>query len=363
MIKLCSTFVVIQFFCLSIWAQKLQISFPFESGHLAGRTDSAYGTYFSVFPLNQRKTQEKILEFESLIRGIQISNPHSTSEITTETAENAGQLYLLESYCLALMKEIGNDPQSWNRDALINHLNRLYKEIRILNEKHFENMVRFIDLKFPGPNGLQNKVYSPKYKAVVYSPNYRIDEKLSPDQKIKLYNEKLNAYIQDNGNLDEIKTLTIEYYQSLVGLHRFEYVEMDNGEIFVTQGNAGHILLAKGGRVRAAGQFVILKNDLGETLHFGISNASGSYKPDIYNIELLAQRISQEFQINPNTIVTTKGEPLGLQIVKILLKGLKTEKDTAKNFLAQYKSQSDLILNDPTLVELKETHRCSSLFN
>jgi organic radical activating enzyme len=77
------------------------------------------------------------------------------------------------------------------------------------------------------------------------------------------------------------------------------------------------------------------------------SNASGNYKPDLYSVELLAQRLQTEYNVAEDHFVVTKGEPLGVQTVKIFLKALKEDSSKVKARIQEMEKQAKEITASP----------------
>ncbi|PIS10931.1 MAG: hypothetical protein COT73_06590, partial [Bdellovibrio sp. CG10_big_fil_rev_8_21_14_0_10_47_8] len=160
--------------------------------------------------------------------------------------------------------------------------------------------------------------------------NYRSDKKMTAQERKEAYEQKVASFLAEGGSLSEILLLNQVQYDKMGAVSRYEYVELADGRIFVTEGKAGHVLLAQGKTVKSAGQLVFVKNPKGQFSLAIVTNASGNYKPDLLSAELVAKRLSQETGLDSSRVVVTKGEPLSTQSVKILMKGMNFPKDQIK---------------------------------
>jgi hypothetical protein len=336
-------------------------------GIIQGRTDVPYGTYGTVVQESARFYQDKIEALANRAYGL--------SQLVKEAPiAQAKAAYALEAEVLRLFLDISNAPRGNISDAerrmLLFHASRVYGDVRHHGERIFENMVRYIDQKLPGPNGQQ--IRSDPQKGVdgsLYAPNYRSDRTLTPEERAKLYQEKLNEFRAKGGDLNEVKVLKDSTVRTLGAFSRFEYVWMPSGEIRITDGSAGHILLAGGESVKAAGQLILLKNNRGALVHLIVSNASGSYKPDLISAQNLADHILQRVLdpaerspfLGPPEI--TKGEPMSTQAVKIYLKADGVAKDVAAKTLLEMEEATRKILPKATILpRLGAIGECGAVF-
>jgi hypothetical protein len=193
-------------------------------------------------------------------------------------------------------------------------------------------MIRYIDHKFPGPNGLQIRHDPPTSSPsedgageALYFPNYRTDRDLSPGERAALYAKRLQEFKSEGGSLDEVKVMDEAFARRLLEYSRFEYVWTKAGKVRLTEGKAGHILLAEGKPVQGAGQIVLLRNSGGEFTMLIVSNASGSFKPDLLSAERLSRKLAYELRIPTSMVLVTKGEPMSSQATKIYLKAEGTD--------------------------------------
>lgn len=284
-------------------------------GIIAGKADAKYGTYNSPVNPSARDYQAALLEYEQKAYGLSLISTHPQ-------VEQAELVYVLEHQVLRLHREIADAPASsmtaFEHEALLFQSVRIYADVRHHAERLYENMIRHIDRKIPGPNGQQIRSETPGGDAR-YESNYRSDEDLTPAQRKKLYEAKVQEYRTKGGDLSEIKTLTPELLKDLGPYSWFEYVVLANGSVKLTT-QAGHILAAGGQRVKTAGQVVFIKNSTGKFTMAIVTNGSGSYKPDLLSGERFAKRIEEMTRLESGFVVLTKGEPLSTQTTKINLK-------------------------------------------
>jgi hypothetical protein len=190
-------------------------------------------------------------------------------------------------------------------------------------------MVRYIDIAKPGPNGLQIRSDDISREGQsLYSPNYRSDRLLSEEEKEHAYQEKLTDFISHGGSLDEIKELNTAFLKTLPPFSRLEYVVREDGKVWVTSGKAGHLLLAQGKSVRAAGQLLLIKDWQNKVQLAVISNASGTYKPDLASLfaPTVFRSLQKILRVSHGQWIATRGEPFSTQALKIYLKGSNSDK-------------------------------------
>lgn len=314
------------------------------NGYINGRTDVKYGTYTTVVQDSARPYQNRLKNLENKAYGLS----KITGKANTEQSE---AVYLLEFEVIRLHIDIANAPTTamtdFERKALLYGTTQVYADVRHHSERLFENMVRYIDHKIPGPNGLQirEEVEKPKRIESIYYPNYRSDELLSEEEKATQYDKKLSEFLADGGSMSEIKKLTPDFLASLSGFSRFEYVQLEDGSIMVTEGKAGHLLLANGKAVKAAGQIIFVKNTAKQVTLMIISNASGSYKPDLFSVKMLSDEIQKKFNIPSESMILTQGEPLSTQAVKIYMKADKIDKELLAQKSKELEEKSKEILS------------------
>lgn len=306
---------------LSLLAQAAPIA-DIPDGIIEGRSDVKYGTYGSTVQISARLFQKRLDLLSNKTYGLaRMAESASTAQ--------AQAVFELEFELVRLQMDIANAPEAamtpYEREALLFGAARAYADVRHHAERLFENMIRYIDVRLPGPNGQQIRTEVAKQYSV-YDPNYRSDEDLSQAERDSLYAKKKAEFLAAGGSFEEVKTLNSDTMKSFGEYTRFEYVELPGGTIKITEGKAGHILLAKGGKVKSAGQMVVLKSKKGEIIGMIVSNASGSFKPDLLDARRLADRLQRSYKIPSGLMIVTKGEPLSTQAVKIYLKADGVEK-------------------------------------
>ncbi len=279
------------------------------------RVDATYGTFGSIVGNQARGVQADLDAIEARIHAV----PTFLSSLSPERASE--KLHYMEVDLLARLQEISLGSAHltlFERNSLESQVIRLYRYLRTFSERYYQDMIRYIDVRLPGPNGLQ--IRRDLESNSLYSPNYRRDVMLMEQERDIEYNKKLEEFLAKGGDLREVFDLNEKTMSALGLLSRFEYVVTPNHKIRVTAGNAGHILLGLGQEVLTAGQVMILKNHAGKVVMAVISNASGSYKPDMSSAQDFAERFASRFNIPMSRIVLTMGEPLSTQSLKIYLK-------------------------------------------
>jgi len=342
----------------AVWAQGTS---QIPNGYSEGAPNAIYGTYATPVSERARPYQNRLLDLEKKaygLAGIQNTDPVQNQMEVSRLG------FLLENQIFRLNLDIANAPAQdmteFERKALLYGCSRIYKDVRHYAERIFEDMVRFIDVKLPGPNGLQLREEL-KNSNCVYACNYRSSEALSSEEQAKLYKAKLDSFISEGGSLSEIRELNANYLKSLSEYTRVEYVQLESGVINVTSGSAGHILLAQGKKVLSAGQIVLLKAKNGNFIFSVISNASGSYKPDLLSAQLLANKLSQTLGLRPDQIIITKGEPISTQAVKIYLKGLGVDKELIKSKIKELDNEAKELLSKAPASRISS--RCAATFS
>lgn len=286
---------------------------------VAARADAPYGTYQSVVSNNAAREFQKDLS-------ILENKLHALAAFLDkkEKAQAAEILFVLESEILRRHLDVieGKVPglTAFEKQSFSAATIRLYQQLRFTSERYYHDMIRFIDVALPGPNGLQIRTDINDMKSV-YASNYRRDNILSPLEQATEYKKKLDEFVKKGGQLNEMFILNKQKVGMLPNFSRMEYVQLKNGTIHATFGTAGHILLAEGKPVQTAGQILMIKDPAGKISLLVITNASGSYKPDVVSTQELARKLSKTYNINPASVLVTLGEPLSTQIVKIYMKG------------------------------------------
>jgi hypothetical protein len=323
-LKYFTTLLALFLFAMTSWAQKYDWS-EVPKAVTDPRVDAPYGTFGSVVGVQARGLQAELESIEARIHSV----PSFLSSLSSEKASE--KLYLMEVDLLARVQEISlrsDQLSSFERESLEGQAIRLYRYLRTFSERYYQDMIRYIDVRLPGPNGLQ--IRQDFEKNSLYSPNYRRDVLLSQQEMDIEYNKKLQDFLAKGGDLREIFTLNEKTILALGLFSRFEYVVTPNHKIRITSGNAGHILLGQGQEVLTAGQIMILKNRAGDVVMAVITNASGSYKPDMTSAQNFAERFATRFKIPMSRIVLTMGEPLSTQSFKIYLKANGLPEDEIK---------------------------------
>ena len=291
-------------------------------GYAPGLADAKYGTYGSIFKTQEGVRLQRRLDFlENKILGfskLSDQDPIKQSE----------SIYLLEAALFRLHLDIGFTGSQFltpfEREALLYGTNRQMSSLRFHGERIFEDMVRFIDVALPGPNGIQIRRDLEGSLEALYETNFRTSTPLTEVEKQKLYTDKLNEFLKKGGVLSEMFVLNADSVSKMGAFTRLEYVVRENGQIWATEGSAGHILLAEGKAVKSGGQIIILKDPAGKPTMIIISNSSGSYKPDVFSAQRTAADLAEMFKVEESVFVTTKGEPFSKQAVKIYSKGAKS---------------------------------------
>ncbi|MGZ3698343.1 MAG: hypothetical protein ACXWP5_09435, partial [Bdellovibrionota bacterium] len=309
------------------------------NGYIDGREDAKYGTYYSTVQQSARPFQDRLLALENKAYGL--------SRLSSqEPAKQAEASYLLENEIVRLHEDISSAPtgamSDFERQALLFGTVHAYSDVRHHSERLYENMIRTIDHKIPGPNGQQ--IRSEAGAEVLYAPNYRTDRDLSEAERVELYAKRLGEFQAEGGSLQEIKVLSAKTLSELPRVSRMEYTWMADDEVRVTPGKAGHILLAGGKSVKCAGQIVLIKDRSGKFTMAIVTNASGSYKPDLLSAKRLAQKLEAELGIAPELVALTKGEPLSAQGVKIYMKAEKMDPALIKKKVKELEARGDEIL-------------------
>lgn len=285
-----------------------------SDGIIAPRADVPLTTYNTEYAQTVSAQQDQLETIYRKIYGLDAID-------SKDFQAKAEAVYLLENEIALFLQNIPTKKiSSFERNSLLYRGIQAYKSLRTSAEQTYDNTLRLIDIALPGPGGPQIRVDAKK-RFALYLPNYRSDVPLSDAEKKAFYDSKLSGFITDGGSLDEIKLLTgDDVLRDSKNLSTFEYVQLENGEVRFTAGSAGHLLLAAGSMVRAAGNIATVRDVDGKILLLVVSNSSGTFKPDIFSAEQTARTISRILKTPSNRVVVTRGEPFGLQNVKILLK-------------------------------------------
>lgn len=303
------------FFGMAIVARAENKEIP--NAYSQARSDARYGTFNSVFGSTARPYQKRLLDLENQAYGL--------SHLSLQDAVKQSELaYYLENEVMRLNLDIGNEenPMSdFERGALLFGTAHVYQTIRQNSERLYEDMIRFIDAKLPGPTGRQIRSETLDGASSLYEPNYRSDTDMNPAERYEHYREMLKKFLDQGGSLFEMKTLDTNLARQFQAVTNLEYVWLESGQVRVTEGKAGHVLLAQGQLVKSAGQLILVRNNRGDFTLAVISNSSGNYKPDLFSAQQMAQKVQKEFGVPAELVLVTKGEPLSTQAIKIYLKG------------------------------------------
>ncbi len=318
-------------------------------GYREGRPNAVEGTYYSVMSPGANPYQAKAIDLENQAYGLaKIANqdPKAQSE----------KIYLLENQILRLNMDIAAASPDrltiFERQALLALTAHSYALVRTNAERIFEDMIRFIDIQIPGPSGKQNRTELSDRESM-YEANYRVDDNLTQAERDTRYQKHLDAFIQKGGSPKEILTLSTRLVESFKPYTRMEYVWLLDGRIQVTEGNAGHVLLAGGKPVKAAGQIIFLKDPQGKISMMVISNSSGNYKPDMLSVKGMAKALEKKLKVPSELIILTKGEPMSTQAVKVYSKGEGIDPLLVKKRIAGIEAQAVEIRNQTTFSAMK----------
>lgn len=311
-------------------------------GYPDGRADAPYGSYSTPYK-ELKDYSDAVNALERKVYGL--SNWGEVDEIT-----RAKYAFYLEHLNISLIKKLSNATHvnAFEQEALLSKLRDVYTKVRGVQEQLYETMVRRVDVALPGPNGLQiRKEHLEHILDPLYECNCRKDTLPSSQEQKDYYVKKLNEFLAEKGSIDELHKLDAKYINSLSGYTHLEYVERENGEIWVTEGKAGHVVLAEGKPVKAAGQMVIVKSNKNKISLFVSSNASGSYKPDLMSVKRMVERMAVANGIEIDKMRTTQGDPMGTQTISVLMKAKGMDSKIVKAEMAEVKAEAQRILSAP----------------
>lgn len=335
---LVSLFIAIQVFAPSAIADGNDALFikelsNYSDGIVSPRADVSPANYNTQYSAVLTKQQQQI---ESIYRKLYGIDQIDSKEFVTK----AKAIYLLEHEIALYLQNIPSKTlSSFDRKSLTYRGIQAYKSLRTAAEQTYDNTLRLIDIALPGPGGPQIRLDLKKSFAL-YEPNYRSDSPLNDSQKDLFYKEKIGNFIADGGSLSEIKVLmSSDSVNDSKEFSSYEYVQAADGEIRLTSGLAGHLLLAEGRSVRAAGSIAIVRSAEGKILLLVVSNSSGTFKPDIYSAEQAARKIARTLKVSSDQLIVTRGEPFGLQNLKILLKAQGISKSEIESQLKQLQNK------------------------
>lgn len=319
-----------------------------NDGYRAGRSDMPRAAYDNNLSNEAQPLQDEYAYLSKKVLGLQFLQLDSSFSLALLVTRL--EIALLQLY----IKTYDANINLSEKNILGLDIIRNYQNLRFTNERLFEDTIRFIDLAIPGPNGLQTSINLNSRRG--YLPNYRTDEELTSEKRKSLLLERKEQYLKKAGNFNEIKNFSVELANSWNQVAYVEYVELVNGKVKVTEGKAGHTLLADGNAVLAAGQIVVLKDKRGSPILLIISNASGNYKPDMLNTVVLARKIAKKLKLSEYQIISTKAEPLSTQIARLQQKGSFSQDSFDQQRLAGVSQDLKSFLNH------KSTFVCKDLF-
>ncbi len=320
------------------------LAFDFNSlpdGYQPGSPNVPSAAYGSAFGETGNNYQNILDRMELKIHGL--AKMSKEDEIRQSEA-----VYYLEHLLIGIQLQLAREKTDqftqFEREALFFRSVRLYQQLRFHGERLFEHMIRYIDVALPGKTGVQDRKDNPADLDSEYAANFRSDKPMTDDERKEAYDKKLKEFLDGGGKFSELAVLTKEWAQSKSGVIQVEYAERKKGEIWITEGKAGHVLLAEGKRVLSAGQILIVKSETGETVMVVVSNASGNYKPDLLSAQLVAERISEILNVPMDSILLTEGEPLSQQTMKVIWKGRGTNPDDVKEELKAIEAKGKQLL-------------------
>lgn len=328
--------------CAIAFGANFQLS-NVPDGYPAGRPGAPYGSYGSVFGEGARGYDARLETLQMKIHGL-------SKLANADEVRQAELVYYLEYMLVAMFSSIthATEPMSsFEREALLYRVSRLYRDLRVHAERLYETMIRVVDVALPGATGLQQPLELPSTLEVLYAPNCRSEKCLTEEERKAIYQKKFQEFLAAGGAAAELTVLNSAWVSAAKDFTRVEYVVRANGEIWITEGKAGHLLLAGGERASAAGQMAFFKDAKGKLIWIAVSNSSGNYKPDLFTAERLAQRLHEELLVPAERIVVTKGEPFSVQTVKVLLKARQTDAGISAAKIKEMEALAAEILKGP----------------
>lgn len=313
-------------------------------GYNPGRPTAPYGAYNTPFEGKARNFSDLLDKLEPKVYGLPQYNPKND-------LAQAEAAYHLEHLVMGLIQQIGEtqttEISSFEKESLLFRASQLYQHVRTEGERLYELMIRKVDVSLPGPNGAQLRYEDKATGNVIYFSNCRSEKCPSAKEQKEFYDKKLQEFLANGGKLTDMQKLTPELAKTFRGTTRVEYVQRPNGEVWITEGNAGHALLAQGGPVMSAGQIVFVSNQRGEIEFMVVSNASGTYKPDLFSARALSDELARRFNLPASAVITTEGEPLGSQTVKVLMKAGLVDHHVIKTRIQDLEREGYQLLHNP----------------
>jgi len=252
-------------------------------------------------------------KFTSLIFGILAFQVLFAQEHSDSERPSVDSLSMMLEEELSIVSEITNSD-----GENLNFLIEKYQDLRRQNLSIYYKTIHFMDELFSANRSAQFAIELPGKSTAIYLPNYRQDKFLSPDKAKEELKKMKNKAAEKNIDINNKFELSLgrinEIKKRIVWL---EYVKLFDEKIVVTETNMGHILLADGQPVLGAGQIMIVKNKKEQINMVVVTNASGSFMPNFEVTHHVRQQVKQIFNISEEKIVTTVGEPLSSQLLKL----------------------------------------------
>lgn len=332
----------------------------FPDGLPAARENSAIGVLGSAF------REPRSIYYQAVLEQLK-SKAYGLSHLADlDEIKQAEKIYYLEALTVGVLEKLLNDQSiksDFERTALLYEATRVYRDIRQHAERLYEIMIREIDRAKPGTSGIQ--LPTETSRGVRYAPNYRMERELTIEEQRILYQQKQAEYRAAGGDLSSVKTLSRQTIKELPQISVVEFVEFANGTVLFTDGNAGHILMARGRKVATAGTMLLLKDNTGKVRLAVVSNSSGSFKPDLVSVDEFGHRLIEKLGLGVEELVITKGEPLSPQVVKILMKSRNEDPALIKEKITAIKNSGTRARTEPEAImrpKVAAARACFSLF-
>lgn len=325
------------------------------NGYAPGRSTAPYGAYSTPYTNRAKQLSDLLDRLEPKVYGL-------SQYSVNDEIEQSKAVYYMEHIVIGLLQEINSKSSglsAFESQSLLYRTTQLYSHVRKEGERLYESMIRKVDIALPGPNGAQHRFENKLTGEVYYTSNCRSEKCPTREEQKEFYEKKLKDFLSNGGSIGEMRLLTPQYLREHSNsILRVEYAQRVNGEVWVTEGSAGHALLAEGKPVKTAGQMVFVLNRIGNPVFVVISNASGTYKPDLYSANILGQELAKKFSFHTSAIFVTEGEPLSQQTIKVLMKAQGVASDEIKKTIEDLNQGAKNILAHPR----KPVADCKGLF-
>lgn len=243
--------------------------------------------------------------------------------------EELKNVYLLEAAIVDTIHQIANSPDFslsvFDRSRLVYDLSQSYITVRTHAHRMSAWIQEELDRKLPGGTGLRYPVKYENSEECGFLLNCRTDKSVTSDQRKKFYEEKRKKFLASGGDLGEMFRLDLASVSKLSTLERLEYVQREDGDIWVSSGKAGHVLLAEGQPVKAAGQLLLVKSSGGQSVFVVASSGSGSYRPYRFSVDRFRSALSKAIGYPEAEILVTDEEPLAPLLLKLAHKARGTD--------------------------------------